>query len=299
MRCVKSLLLLTGFLTLLAVSMTAPAFADERPNPATYEARGVLKSLDVDHRQAVIAHDEIRGYMAAMTMSFDFHESEAAAFRELQPGDAIAFRLSVAGDEAWIDRVQKRAGETPAPLDPPRPGDRLRLPGDAMPDIALIDQYNKSRRLSDFHGAAVAVTFIYTRCPLPTYCPLVGRNFHVAEALLQKLAPEGNWRLLSISLDPEHDDAPALEAYARQQGANEQDWVFANADAAALAPAAVAIGLQFTRQAGQITHNLRTVVLDRDGRIRKIFEGNRWTPQELAAEVVAATRVGLRSGADR
>ena len=67
-------------------------------------------------------------------------------------------------------------------------------------------------------------------------------------------------------------------------------WTFASADEAAVHTLGDGVGFEFSRANGQISHNLRTVVADASGRVRRIFRGNHWTPQELAAAVRDAGR---------
>jgi protein SCO1/2 len=163
-------------------------------------------------------------------------------------------------------------------------------PGDMLPDGELVTEDERHIHFSDFRGRAVAFTFFFTRCPLPNYCPLMNRNFDQARALLlsETNAPT-NWQFLSISFDPEFDTSQVLSEYAGEfRGTNAAHWLFAGATTNTLARLAPRLGLMVMRQGNSLSHNLRTVVLDPQGRICRQFNGNQWTAQQLADALLEA-----------
>jgi protein SCO1/2 len=146
-------------------------------------------------------------------------------------------------------------------------------------------------RFSDFRGKALAFTFFFTRCPLPDYCPRMNNNFKEARALLlsQPNTPT-NWQFLCVSFDAEFDKPAHLANYAKMfRGDDEGRWLFASASPDALAELAPRLDLKVAREAGSFSHNLRTVVLDPQGRVHKQFDGNEWTPRQLADALLQAT----------
>lgn len=178
-------------------------------------------------------------------------------------------------------------GETPFT---PAAASRELAVGDRLPDIELVNQSGGKIHLSDFRGKALAVTFIYSRCPSPELCPMVSRSFDTVQSLLARLGTGETCQLLSISLDAANDTPEVLASYARGFQADARLWTFATAREDVLRKLGDAVGLEFKRVDGRIDHNLRTVVVDAAGRMRRIFRGNEWTPQELAAELRAAAR---------
>jgi len=264
------------------------ANASEAGPITTYEVHGVLKSFDAERHQALISHDAIPDYMPAMTMTFDLRKDNE--IRDLHTGDSITFRLCVQGNEAWIEHLQKVSDAPPSPFSPAPTTSRELREGDYLPDIDLVDQAGHTAKLSALRGKTLAFTFIYTRCPLPTYCPLISRNFESTRALLAKLGESQNARFLSISLDPAHDTAETLAAYAKRYHADGDDWIFATTSVSELHKIGDAVSLESRISDDRIDHNLRTVVVDPAGRLRHIFRGNSWTPQELASEIRLAAR---------
>lgn len=263
--------------------------ASEEPL-STYELRGVLQSYDSQTYQATISHEAIAGYMPAMTMSFEIRAP--SEFAALQPGDTLAGHLCIKKNKAWIEQVQKISGRASSFSTPiPASLSRELSAGDILPDIEFTDTAGNQLHLHDYRGECLMITFIYTQCPLPTYCPLLSRNFATAQTLLKRLQAGNNWHLLTISLDAEHDTPEILTAYAQSYQADPKQWTFATAREEDLRRLGNALGLTYSRSSGRIDHNLRAVVVDTHGRLQRIFRGNSWTPQELAAESRTALRV--------
>ncbi len=156
--------------------------------------------------------------------------------------------------------------------------------GDLVPDCGLIDQHGKPFQLSQFKGQALAITFIFTRCPLPDLCPRMTANFI---AVQRELAKDKNWHLVSMSFDPEHDTPAILDAYAKAHAADANHWTFATGKVVEFGSL---FGLKAVVKEGLLDHNLRTVVIDATGRVQHVFKGNEWTAQELVWELRKAMR---------
>ena len=280
------LLLAVAVLSFPSLGVVGLAAGSEGPKTTCYDAKGTVRGVDFDAHQVTISHDRIPGYMDAMTMDFDVRDT--AELNDVQPGDTVGFRLCVTDNGAWIEHLRRLAPGTSA-VAAPKPATASQLgPGDLFPDIPLVDQRGRSIRLSNFRGSVLALTFIYTRCPLPTYCPLMSRNFQAAQGLLDRLEVGDRCRFLSISLDSRNDTPEVLTDYAARYQADPGRWTFAGGSGDEVRALGAGVGLEYTVADGLIYHNLRTVVLDRRGRIRRVFSGNRWTPQELAAEMRSA-----------
>jgi len=256
----------------------------------TYSVQGVVEAIPPDHRHATIKHEKIPGYMAAMTMDFSVRDTNA--LNGIAPGDEIACTLVVTADDDWIENIRRtgKAGVT-APA-----GWHLAEPdlsvGDTLPDYEFMSEAGRPVRFSDFRGRAVAFTFFFTSCPLPEYCPRMNRNFSEARKLLTTGAHAvTNWEMLSISFDSSFDTPQVLSGYAKfYRGDDTNRWLFAVASTNTLASLGPKVDLNFWRENGSISHNLRTVVMDGAGKITKQFDGNDWTPQQLADAIRAADK---------
>jgi protein SCO1/2 len=273
-------LLIAAFLASHAV-----AWAEETRN---FTVRGVVREARPAKSQLVVKHEEIPGYMDAMTMPFQVRDPKI--LESVKPGDAITFQLHVTEKDHWIDGLQivaAGAGDKEAPR--PKATDIAPFkPGDPLPALTFTDERGQPLKLEDYRGKALAITFIYTRCPLPNFCPLLAEKFRtVQETLLADPAAPKNWQLLSVTIDQEHDTAEVLQRYAKTQRADAAHWRFATGELRDITVLGLRSGLEFWEGGSEITHNLRTVVFDAQGRMRKVISENTWTPQELADELRA------------
>jgi protein SCO1/2 len=276
-------------------SSKSSANGNDRASHA-FASQGVIEKIAPDHRQVTIHHDTIPGYMIEMTM--DFPVDDADELKDLVPGDKITFTLNVNQDRDWVSSVH-RVGHTDvtmAGMMPMDGGEAGKLkPGDTLPDSELIAEDERHIHLSDFRGKVVALTFFFTRCPLPNYCPLMNRNFWWTRNLLlaDPKAPS-NWEFLSISFDSDFDRPATLASYGGFYRHNNADrWLFAAAPPATLTELASPLGLVIMRQDSNISHNLRTVVVDPQGRLYRQFNDNLWTPQQLADAMLEAARLPI------
>jgi protein SCO1/2 len=255
----------------------------------THPATGVIRELPSDGKSVVIRHDEIPGVMPKMTMALNVRDpGSLTGFRE---GDEVRFRLHIGTNEHWIDSIQwvGHNVDTDSAKTFSRPGDELKL-GDPMPDFDWRGEEGQIRRLAEHRGSSVALTFIFTRCPLPEFCPRMTRNFSEArQLLLDRDTKSTNWLLLSLSFDPDFDTPSVLKHYAEaSRGTNADHWTFGALASNTVSRLAPALDLRVVPDGGGFSHNLRTVVIDSEGRIHRQFDGNRWTPAQLADALIEA-----------
>lgn len=182
------------------------------------------------------------------------------------------------------------APEAPALFQPANVAVKELTLGELMPEATLRDSLGRELHLEDLRGKTVAITFFYSRCTTATFCPMVGRKFDAAQALLARMEFGRSCHLLSVSLDPERDTPEMLAAYARGYQADPERWSFATGNYVDIQKMGDAVGLEYKRVGDRIDHNLRTVIVDASGHIRHIFRGEEWTPQELVAELGATSR---------
>lgn len=262
-----------------------------------YPARGVVQALRADGKTVVIKHEEITGYMMAMTMPFAARDTNE--LKGLKPGDAVDFRLRVTEKDSWIDQLKVVAAATNPPPTPPATAFRI-LPnvpelksGDLLPNYTFTNELGHALHLADYRGSALALSFIFTRCPLPNFCPRLSDNFATAQRQLKKAADAPkNWHLLSVTFDPEYDTAERLAQYGRRFGYDPEHWSLVRGSFDQIERLAGHFGLYFGRDVSVAdqNHNLRTVVVDAQGRVKQIFIGNEWQVEELVAALTEAAR---------
>ena len=255
------------------------ALATSTACAAHYTTTGLVLQLNHPGAIVTISHDAFPGFMDAMAMPFDLKGSARTV--ALTPGDRIQLRLSVKRGHSWVDRVEVISA---APVDAglqQTPAAPVLVPvGSPMPDFELTDQAGERVALSGLKGKVVAVTFIYTRCPLPDYCPRMVENLRVVrDRFASRMGRD--LVLLTISFDPKYDTPEILTRYAASQRAGGVGWHFLTGDAANVERVCNAFGIQYFAEEGMITHSLQTAVIDRDGRLAATIEGKDFTPRQI------------------
>jgi protein SCO1/2 len=266
-------------------------------NQQIFQVKGEIRELRPDGKTAVIKHEEVPNFMPAMTMPLEVKDTNE--LRGLKAGDVVSFRMIVTDNDAWIDQVKKlneprKFSELPSKstaLRVVRDVDPLKV-GDPLPNYHFTNELGQAVSTSQFKGQVLAFTFFFIKCPYPTFCPLMSNNFAEAQKKLRAMpnAPT-NWHLLSITFDPENDTPAALKAYAEKHSYDPEHWNFVTGDLVEITAIADQFGEVFGRESGTIVHNLRTVVVDAQGRVQKIIPENKWTSDELVAEIIKAAQV--------
>jgi len=257
-----------------------------------YGLQGQVLSVTENHQQATINHEEIKGFMPGMTMPYTVRDPKQLA--GIVPGDLINARLIIVSNDAYLTDV-KKVGEAPLPGPPAEPapsassGFELLKPGEAVPDTTFLDQDGQKRTFAAFKGTPLLVTFIYTSCPMVAFCPLMDKNFAaVQQKLKDNPALKGRMHLVSVSFDPLTDTPQVLKAHAAKLGADPQTWTFLTGDRDEIDKFASRFGVSVARsQSDQrdITHNLRTAIVDGSGKLVKIYIGNEWTADQALADI--------------
>jgi protein SCO1 len=285
-------------LALIAMTMSAGCHRQEGASESsaessykTYKLRGKVVATNPAAGEVTVNHEAIPGFMEAMTMPYKLKDPNILS--ELHPGDVLTADVLVSqGSDAsvFLDHIVVVAQGKPDY----KPATIYHVPaaGDAVPDFKLRNQDGRMIRLNQFRGKNLLITFIYTRCPLPNFCPLVTRNFaNIERRLSADPKLKGKTHLLCVSFDPEHDTPDRLKAYGEEYIGSEAkaafaDWDFAVPDNAVLKEMAKFFDVGISNEPDQtITHTLSTTLVGRDGKVIKFYPGNEWTPDEVVADV--------------
>lgn len=255
-----------------------------------YTLRGKVVAVDKARKKASIAHEDVENYMPAMTM--DFPVKDDWVFDELSKDAEIRSDLVVDKDGFWLENVAIVAA--PNPNQPPLPikEDFVQI-GKEVPAFTLTNQDGKRISLKDFRGKALAITFIYTKCPLPDYCIKMSTNFSDVAREAANSGLKDKIRLLSISFDPQTDTPKVLKGYglAYLRGMEKPDftvWQLATGTDKEVRDIADFFGLRYEtdqNDKSQFNHSLRTIVITPGGKVQKVFSGNEWTSGDLLREM--------------
>lgn len=279
-------LLWVPFIGLLALTSCSRA---SDANFRQFELQGQILAVRPERREVVIKHGDIKGFMQGMTMPFTVNDDTLLSGK--QPGDLVTATLVVGETQAYLSSLTKTGHKEITEPPPPPPVADILTAGQSVKDASLVDQDNKPRTFSSFKGHRLAVTFIYTRCPLPDFCPLMDRNFASIQKTIASTPALADVRLLTVTLDPDFDRPAILKAHARRREADPAIWTFLTGDPTEVDKFASQFGLYVEhnpQNAIDITHNLRTAVIDPEGRLVTAHSGNSWTPAELVADLSAA-----------
>lgn len=273
-----------------------------------YPFTGRIVLIDKANQSAIIDGDAIPGFMDAMAM--DYKIKSAVDVNQLAAGDLISAEVVVAqskdkdsAPDYWLENVKvtghaKPAGDKVEAKPTAELKDDLHVPaaGEEVPDFQFTNQNAKSISLKQYRGKVLFVTFIYTRCPFPDYCPRVGAQFaQLNQELAGDPALAGKTHLLCISFDPEHDTPKVLRDYGfslahRRDAAIFERWDFAVPHSADLPQIASYFALTYKPEDGLITHSLSTAVIGPDGKIVSWYHGGEWQVSELVKDAAGALR---------
>ncbi len=261
-----------------------------KPAGKRYPLDGRVVAVDPAQHQLTIAHHDVPGLMKGMTMPFLVGSKDTWVFQAIAPGDQVRATL-VLGDHAELQditftKVSDNAVDGTTQLHLPEPGQ-------LVPDFSLVNQDGDKIHLDHFRGKPLLLTFIYTHCPFPDYCLRMSNNFgKVLQQLQQNPNAFDRAQLLSISIDPKNDKPAVLrqygERYVGRIDPKFEHWQFASGSPEQVRKAADFFGLSYNSKDGQIVHGLQTVLIGADGKVVKVYSGNDWKPEDVAADLVAA-----------
>jgi protein SCO1/2 len=252
----------------------------------SFEAEGRVTGVADGGETLYIEHEKIEGFREAMSSPFQIESPSISD--SLKRGDALRFQFTAGTGQARITGIEELP-DNALPQNPAAkemenaegaPSASLDV-GEQVPDVTLVDQEGEEIRLSDFRGKALVLTFIYTECPLPDFCPLMSKQFAALQPKLKDAFGE-EVHLLSISFDPKTDTPPVLTEYGQKYTDDFSTWTFATPTSQGeLERAKEAFSITTTEKKGEIVHNLVTALVGPDGRLVWTWRGNDWTPEDI------------------
>ncbi len=263
----------------------------------SYAGAGLVLKVNPKQNEVVVSMQEIPGFMEAMVMPLPVRS--ARELQSVRPGMMVDFTLVVTETTSYAEKLRVRRFESVE--NDPLGACRLAIiekalakdsseepltPGQHVPDFSLTDQSGRQVSLSQFSGKVVAMTFVYTRCPLPNFCFRLSNNFGQLQKRFGRQMGQ-DLVLLSITLDPANDQPVALAKYASIWKANSESWRFLTGPAPTVRRVISRYGVVSNPAEGTVTHSLHTVIIDRQGNLSANLEGNEFTGRQLGDLVQA------------
>jgi protein SCO1/2 len=284
----------------LGRSISFSTVAAENAGITNYTARGVVEGIKQDEHRLVIKHEKIPNFMDAMTMPFNV--KNPADLSKFTIGEKIRFQLHVTEEESWIDHIEPLAKTQPAPeryvpsikSETPSAKNATAEPTEEsdnpLRNFKFTNELGQPVSLSDFRSQALAITFFFTRCPIPEYCPRLTKNFEeVQHKLLGMQNAPTNWHLLSVSFDPENDTPERLKSYATSHQYDPAHWTFLTGPKDKIAELASACDVKFDPDNGLFNHNFRTLIIDPSNHLQMVFPISGDLSESIAQELLKAT----------
>ena len=291
--CSRGLFIGVFSLSLLVLpdAKSSESSAADESGARVFAAKGVVRELSPGDQTVTISHEAVSNYMGAMTMPFPVRDTSEMA--GLHPGDEVTFRLHVTPTDSWVDQITRigtvslSASKAQSLVTPPPVHGR-----NPLWYYHFTNELGQPVSLNNFHGQALAITFIYTRCPLPNYCPRLSRNFQEASHKLESLsgAPT-NWHFLSISFDSVFDTPAVLKAYGDSYGYDPAHWSFLTGPPDKISEMAQQSGVRYESNDGLINHNFRTLIVDGNGHLQTVFPVSGDFSDSIVAEIIKAAAV--------
>lgn len=258
-----------------------------------YPLTGQVLRVEPERKVLVVRHDEIKGYMPAMTMEFVVSAGDLAMAK---PGQRIRAELVPAKDggdfrleKIWPD--DKVSADTIASSalqlrqdTHTRGKSAYREIGETVPDFALYDQGGAVVQSARFRGRQIMLNFIFTRCPDARMCPASTARMMTTQRLARE-AGVGNLELVSITLDPAYDTPGVLKDYAGQRGIDTTNFSFLTGPENAIRDLLTQFGVIAEFKGDILQHTLTTLLINPDGKIVHRADGSAWEPQDFVAKM--------------
>ena len=149
----------------------------------------------------------------------------------------------------------------------------------------FVNQDGKPFQLHDLKGNYVFVSFVFTRCPLPSMCPLtmtLNKQLYSEWKKTKKAPP---LKFLVVTLDPAFDTPAVLRGYAKARGVNNKDFTLATGNATVLSDFAGEFNVIGMPAGGTISHNLKSILLAPDLSVLQEYKDNEFSPSQVLKDI--------------
>ena len=255
----------------------------------SYNVIGVIKLINEEERTMLIDHEEIPGFMVKMEMFFNIHES--VDINKFSINDSVSFDLFIIEKDSYTKNYQL-LGKSISSNDSNDVWDwdedqeeakyNLREPGDIIDNFTFTNIYNENINLADYKSKFIALSFIFSRCPMPNMCPAsIYKNQFLADYFKNE-----NITFLVISFDYLYDTPQVLKKEYENYNTENLHFLSSYQHMEDIIMLTQQTGVGFWGvEDNNIGHNMRTILLDENLKVIKSFDGMDWLPGDAKKDI--------------
>jgi protein SCO1/2 len=268
--------------------------SEQKKQPKSYPFKGVIIDIFKEQKKMMIKHDEVPGFMMEMTMMFNIEPS--IDFELFEVGDSLNFNFYILEEKnspakTWADQIKvvghRELTEFEVFDDFFEQDETIQI-GEKVSNFKFLNLDGKEMQLNAFNQKLKFISFIFSRCPMPNFCPAVMmKNQYLANAFKEN----NNIEFIIISFDYNYDTPKVLKnAYsAIFSDYNNTQILSSYGYKDEVLKLTMEAGLGFSGidegDPRDINHTLKSLLLDPEGILIESFGGDSWLPKEVELQI--------------
>jgi protein SCO1/2 len=251
----------------------------------SFPAYGVIYEVFPDKKEMLIHHDEIPGFMMAMTMRLKVDSS--IQFNDWSRGDSIKFEIIIADNSGFI-RSFKRLGRVEIPIDESdfwEDEDSATQIGGIFPDATFLTLDSTEVSLSNNNGEYRFISFVFSRCPMPNMCPALMMKYRYLASELKEI---NNLEFVTISFDYIFDNPSTLKKHYNSIITPFPNWNLWSSFGHSSDMISFAHYSQFAFwgvEDNDIGHSMMSVLISPDLKLLKAWDGTDWKAVNIKKDI--------------
>lgn len=254
-------------------------------NEKVYPAVGVIHEVIENKHEMIIHHDEIPGFMMAMTMTLKVDES--MKMEKWSRGDSINFDIVIVGNNGFIRSLEylgkvyipEKEDDFWADEDSP-----IEI-GGIFQDATFLDLDSNEVSLAQNNGNYRFISFVFSRCPMPTMCPALMMKYRYLASELQSIK---NLEFITISFDYVYDNPYTLEKHYGgiiEPFPNWNVWSSFGHSADMISFAHFSQLAFWGIEDNDIGHSMRSLLISPDLKLLQVWDGTDWKAVNVKKDI--------------
>ena len=260
--------------------------------PQTYKVIGVIKDIDKDQNKLLIDHEEIPGFMVKMVMYFNLHSS--IDINQFAIDDSVSFDLIIKNKNSYTLNYENlgksliNADDDDFWNNDTESKYSLKDPGEYIENSTFLTLDNKEISLSDYNSDFTLITFIFSKCPMPNMCPAsIVKNQYLSNYFKNE-----NINFLLISFDYIYDTPEVLKNIYGPIETNNMKFLSSYNHIDDIFSLTQQSGVAYWGvEENNIGHSMRSVLIDKDLKLIKTFDGIDWKAGEAKKDILNLLKI--------